>query len=226
MRVAVVLLVALAVAAQTLPPSSTQPVYQGLPQWRDGGVWSGPAVPGAVPGAEIPQQSLSGITAEFTWQHASFGPLQLYAVNVCNQSPMNATVQAYRDVWPLAKKQNLQLQTPTAIREVERNLEGGDWPKWVLWGSAGGCAIAAAVTNSGVVSLDPSKGVGKVVAYGTAGCAIALPVVAERWTGRPGGDQVKAPEGEMLVPVFILAAGDCKQGLVYATVPFGLRVAP
>jgi hypothetical protein len=166
------------------------------------------------------------ITADFTYQQADFGPLRLYAANVCNQSPMNATVQAYRDVWPMAKKQNLQLQTPTAIREVERSLEGGNRPKWILWGAAGGCAVAAAFTNSGVISLDPNTKLGKGVAYGTAVCAVALPVVAERWTGKPGGDQVKAPESEMLVPVFILAAGDCKQGLVYATVPFGLKVVP
>jgi hypothetical protein len=166
------------------------------------------------------------ITAEFTYQQADFGPLRLYAVNVCNQSPMNATVQAYRDVWPLARKNNLQLQTPTAIREVERNLEGGNKPKWILWGAAGGCAVAAAFTNSGVIALDPNTKVGKGVAYGTATCAVALPVIAERWTGRPGGDQVKAPESEMLEPVFILATGDCKQGLVYATVPFGLKVVP
>jgi hypothetical protein len=184
----------------------------------DSGVWSGPAVLG--------QQSASGITADFTWQYASFGPLQLYAANVCNDSPMNLTVRSFRDVWPLAKRANLQLQTPTAIREVERNLEGGDTPKWILWGSAGGCAIVSAFTNSGTIALNPSTKLGKGVAYGTATCAVALPVIAERWTGRPGGDQVKAPEGEMLPPLFILAAGDCRQGLVYATVPFGLKVVP
>lgn len=180
----------------------------------------------ALTGLQAQTLPPESITAEFTWQQASFGPLQLYAVNVCNVSPMNATVQAYRDVWPRAKAQNLQLQTPTAIREVERSLEGGNWPKWILWGAAGGCAIAAAVTNAGLVALDPSTKAGKVVAYSTAGCAVVLPTIAQRWTGRPGGDQVKAPESEMLVPVFILAAGDCKQGLVYATVPFGLKVAP
>ena len=125
-----------------------------------------------------------------------------------------------------AKTQNLQLQTPTAILEVQRKLEGGDWPKWILWGLAGGCAIGSAVTNGGAVSLDPSKGVGKVVAYSTAACAITLPIIAERWTGRPGRDQVKAPDSEMLPPLFVLATGDCRQGLVYATVPFGLKVVP
>lgn len=166
------------------------------------------------------------ITADFTWQQASFGPLQLYAVSVCNNGPMNATVQTYRDVWPKAKAQNLQLQTPTAIREVERQLDGRDWPKWILWGSAGGCAVASAVTNGGTVSLDPSKGSGKIVAYSTAGCAIGLPIIAERYTGRPGGDQTPAPTGEMLPAIFVLASGDCKQGLVYATMPFGLKVVP
>ena len=166
------------------------------------------------------------ITADFTWQQANFGPLRLYAANVCNQSPMNATVQTFRDVWPKAKAQNLQLQTPTAIREVERNLEGSNYPKLILWGLAGVCAIGSGVTNGGAVSLDPSKGIGKLVAYGTSMCAIGLPIVAERWTGRPGGDQIKAPESEMLPALFVLAAGDCKQGLVYATVPFGLKVVP
>jgi hypothetical protein len=166
------------------------------------------------------------ISADFTWQQASFGPLQLYAVSVCNNGPMNATVQTFRDVWPKAKAQNLQLQTPTAIREVERSLEGSNLPKWIMWGAAGGCAIAAGVTNGGAVALDPSKGVGKAVAYSMAGCAIGLPIIAERYTGRPGGEQTKAPEGEMLPAIFVLATGDCKQGLVYVTVPFGLKVAP
>ncbi len=166
------------------------------------------------------------ITATFTWQQAQFGSLQLYAANVCNVGPMNTTVQSYRDVWPAAKALNLQLQTPTAIREVERRLEGSDWPKWVLWGIGGGCAIGAGVTNGGVVSLDPSRGVGKLAAYGTAGCAIALPVIAERWTGKPGGDQVKAPDGDMLPPLFVLASGDCRQGLVYAIAPFQTKVLP
>ncbi len=188
MRIAILLLAALTLVAQTLPPES--------------------------------------ITADFTWQQASFGPLKLYAANVCNSGPMNATVQSYRDVWPRAKAVNLQLQTPTAIREVERNLEGSNWPKWIMWGSAGGCAVASAVTNGGAVSLNPSKGLGKAVAYGTSGCAVVLPIIAERWTGRPGGDQIKAPEGDMLPPLFILAAGDCRQGLVYATVPFGLKAVP
>lgn len=69
------------------------------------------------------------ITATFTRQAATFGSLQLYATNVCNVGPMNATVQAYRDVWPIAKALNLQIQTPTAIREVERGLQGKNWPK-------------------------------------------------------------------------------------------------
>jgi hypothetical protein len=180
----------------------------------------------ALTGLQAQTLPLECIKAELTWQQASFGPLQLYAVNVCNICSINGTVQSYRDVWPRAKTQNLQLQTPTAIREVERNLEGSNWPKWVLWGSAGGCAIASAVTNGGLVSLDPSTKTGKAVAYSTAGCAIVLPIVAQRWTGRPGGDQVKAPDSEMLLPMFILAAGDCKQGLVYAVAPFGLKVAP
>jgi hypothetical protein len=173
--------------------------------------------------AQTPPES---ITAEFTWQQATFGSLQLYACNVCNVSPVNLTVQAYRDVWPLARKANLQLQTPTAIREVERTLEGRDYPKLILWGAAGGCAVGAAVTNSGLVSFDPNSKAGKAIAYGTAVCTVALPTIAQRWTGKPGGNQVKTPESEMLSPVFILAAGDCKQGLVYATVPFGLKVAP
>lgn len=166
------------------------------------------------------------ITTTFTWQAATFGPLHLYAANVCNAGPMNATVQSYRDVWPAAKAVNLQLQTPTAIREVQRKLEGGSWPKWVMWGVAGGCAIASAVTNGGAVSLDPAKSVGKVVAYGTAGCAIGLPIMAERWAGKPGGEQELAPAGEMLPAIFVLAARDCRQGLVYATLPFNLKVLP
>lgn len=166
------------------------------------------------------------ITATFTYQEAPFGPLHLYAANVCNVGPMNSTVQSYRDVWPRAKEKNLDLQTPTAIREVERSLEKSDWPKWILWGAAGGCAIASGVTNGGAVALDPTKGLGKFVAYGTSGCAIALPILAERFTGRPGGEQTKAPEGEMLLPVFVLASGDCKQGLVYARPALGLKVAP
>lgn len=164
------------------------------------------------------------ITVDFTHQEAPFGPLHLYAANVCNIGPMNATVQSYRDVWPRAAEKNLQLQTPTAIREVERKLEGGDWPKWILWGLAGGCAIGSGVTHGGVVSLDPTKRIGKAVAYGTASCAVVLPVIAERWTGKPGKEQTKAPEAEMLPPLFILGPGDCRQGLVYAVLPFQLRI--
>jgi hypothetical protein len=156
------------------------------------------------------------ISTTFTWQQVQFGTLQLYAANVCNVGPTNATVQSYRDVWPAAKKENLQLQTPTAIREVERKLEGSSKPKWLLWGLAAGCAVTAGVTNGGAVSLDPNKGIGKAVAYSTAGCAIVLPVIAERWTGKPGGEQSKAPDIEMLPPLFMLASGDCRQGLVYA----------
>ena len=173
--------------------------------------------------AQTPPES---ITADFTWQYATFGPLQLYAANVCNSGPVTATVQTYRDVWPRAREKNLLLQTPTAIREVERSLEGSNLPKWILWGTAGGCAIASAVTNGGAVSLDTSKGVGKLVAYGTAGCAIALPIAAERMVNTPGGQKVPVPASEMLPPIFILAAGDCEQGLVYAKMPLDLKVVP
>lgn len=82
------------------------------------------------------------------------------------------------------------------------------------------------MTNSGAVALDPTKGVGKAVAYGTAACAIGLPIVAERWTSKPGGEQELAPASEMLPATFVLATGDCKQGLVYVTLPFNLKVLP
>jgi hypothetical protein len=142
--------------------------------------------------------------------------MQLYAANVCNVGPVNMTVQTFRDVWPAAKAINLQIQTPTAILEVQKTLEKSNWPKWVLWGAAGGCAIAAGVTGSGAVSNNPDTGVGKIVAYGTAGCAIALPILSERLVNTPGGQPAPAPATEMLPPVFVLATGDCKQGLVYA----------
>lgn len=166
------------------------------------------------------------ITAAFTWQQAQFGNLQLYAANVCNAGPMNSTVQTYRDVWPAAKAVNLQLQTPTAILEVQKSLEKSDWPKWILWGAAGGCAITAGVTGGGAVSNDPKTGVGKAVAYGAAGCAIGLPILAERLVNTPGGKPAPAPASEMLPPVFVLAAGDCRQGLVYAIAPFQTKVLP
>lgn len=166
----------------------------------------------------------SGIEATFTWQASQFGNLQLYAANVCNRTPMNATVQSYRDVWPAAKAVHLQLQTPTAIREVQRRMEKTNIPKWIMWGIAGGCAIASGVTSSGVVANNPNETVGKIVAYSTAGCAIGFPILAERTAGRPGGEEVPVTEVEMLPATFVLAAGDCKQGLVYAIPAFQTKV--
>jgi len=175
------------------------------------------------------QTSTGYITATFTWQDFRLGNLQLYSAEVCNVAPVGtpvATVQAYRDVWPKASARNLSLQTPTAILEAERSLESTNYPKIILWGVAGGCAIMSAVTNGGVVSLDPKKGAGKVVAYSTSACAIGLPIAAERLASKPGTDQKPVPEGEMLRPIFMLAPGDCAQGLVYAAMPFNLKVVP
>ncbi len=167
----------------------------------------------------VAQQNLSeSITATFTWQASRLSGLQLYAANVCNGGPTTATVQSYRDVWPRATEQGIALQTPVAIQEAEASVQGKSAKAWVTYLLGGGCAIAAGVTNSGTVTLDKSRRIGKLVAYGTAACAVGLPIWASTMSKVPGGDK-EVPYDQLLPAVFVLGPGDCKQYLVYVASP-------
>jgi hypothetical protein len=165
------------------------------------------------------------ITANFTWQSSQLGDLQLYAANVCNAGPVTATAQAYRDVWPRAAEKGLSLQTPTAIREAEDKATGKPAKAWVTYIIGGACAVASGVTNSGVVSLNKDKGVGKFIAYGSSACAIALPIWASTMSKVPGGDR-EVPYDQLLPAVFVLGPGDCKQYLVYTASPSDQKALP
>jgi len=176
--------------------------------------------------AVLSSQSQPTVTVTFTRQEGmTVGKLQGYAANVCNVGTLSGTVQSIRDVWPEAQGRNLTPQARVSILQAERSEEHGSRLRWILWGAAGGCAIASAVTNGGAVALDPSRGIGKAVAYSTAGCAIGLPIVAERFTQTPG-PKVPVPYDDLLPPVFVLGAGDCKQGFIYAAMPLGLQIIP
>lgn len=176
--------------------------------------------------AVLSAQSQPTVTITFTRQEGmTVGTLQGYAANVCNPGPLSGTVQSIRDVWPEAQARNLTPQTRVAILQAERTEEHGSKLRWLLWGAAGGCAIASGVTNGGAVALDASKGIGKAIAYSTAGCAIGLPIIAERFAQLPG-PKVPVPYDDLLPPVFVLGAGDCKQGFIYAAMPLGLQLVP